>query len=107
MAADQVSSPKLMESAFSAPLLNSVKSQLKKKEMPLKSKKFLSQKRFTFLTQKSLSPTLLFITERTTFNSKERVKVMEKRAKETDLLDTQDLSKFILLTHSSTPILAT
>lgn len=105
MAADQVSSPKLMESAFSAPPLNSVKSQLKKKEMPLKSKKFLSQKRFTFLTQKSLSPTLLFITERTTFNSKERVKVMEKRA--TDLLDIQDLSKFILLTHSSTPILAT
>ena len=91
MAADQMSSPP-MASAFSTLLP-------KKTQSSNLRPRPLSQKRFTLLTQRSPSPTLLSITK-TSFNSPEKVKVKDPR-------DTQDQSKFTLLTQWSTPTLAT
>lgn len=110
MAADQVSSPKLMASASSALLLNSARSQQRKmSQLKLRS---LSQKRFMFSTQKLPSLTLPSTTERTTSNSREREKVRPRpktarlqRLREfasSTPRDTQDQSKFTLLIHSCT-----
>lgn len=95
-----MNSPLPMETVYFKLLPKSVKSQLRKTMLKLR---FLSQKRSMSLIQRSLSPTPPSTTERTIFNSR----VMVKPNQDILLRDTQDQSKFILLIHLSTQILAT